>query len=178
MSVIGTKGHQVNSSLASNWAVTAYASTHSESIWFCEVKSADSISEILYPISVHFPLLDSFGEHFPSDILYVLNLTNSVTCSIYKQSYCPKFQPYKHFWKLHIIFFLWFITSDNFLCKPNTYLYSCNYCFYNVSKTWSSDIPDIQGKVVNISILLLPLLDRTVLSCYWRMILEMPKQLL
>lgn len=94
MSTIGTGGHQVTPA----WPQTEQCLLKSVSTraQFCEVKFADSISEILYPILVLFPLLDSFGDHFPFDILYVLNLTNSVSCSIYKQSYyCPKFQPYK-----------------------------------------------------------------------------------
>lgn len=74
MSVIGTEGHQVT--LA--WPQIGQCPFKSvpTQAQFCEIKSADSISEILYPILVLFPLLESFGEHFSFDMLYVLNLSN------------------------------------------------------------------------------------------------------
>lgn len=74
MSVIGTEGHQVT--LAWPQIGQCLFKSVPTQAQFCEIKSADSISEILYPILVLFPLLESFGEHFSFDMLYVLNLSN------------------------------------------------------------------------------------------------------
>lgn len=88
MSVIGTEGHEAT--LAWPQTKQCLLKLVSTQAQFFEIKSADSISEVFYPILVLFPLLESFGEHFSFDMLCVLNLTDSVSCSIYKKSYyCP-----------------------------------------------------------------------------------------
>lgn len=87
MSVTGTEGHQAT--LAWPQTEQCLLKLVSTQAQFFEINSADSISEIFYPFLVLFPLLGSFGEHFSFDMC-VLNLTDSVSCSIYKKSYyCP-----------------------------------------------------------------------------------------